>query len=375
MSKRPVDARGGNVAPYVAIMQDIQRDIETGSLRPGQKLASQNELAAQFGVCQATIQRSLKELQREGLISAQQGKGRYIAQIAKPAKTWNIAVILFDLAHIVHPVASQRLAGITEVLGPAGYDMVTLALNARRGAVAAGEPGISPLSLLHERGFDGVIVVAQETAGEAVREVARQMPTVWIDAPFVERNLAGVHVDVLGGGFAAARHLVDLGHRLIAFLAPNRARYRISGEQYDGVRLGVRGPGDAAQNDPVPLDVEGFSEEEAEHAMRRMLELAPRPTAVICSCDEMARGALRGIASAGLRVPDDISVVAWNDTIPPEEFGVALTTVQQDFRATGVLAARNLLSMIECPGTQGRIVQLESQLVVRASTARRSPAR
>jgi len=347
--------------PYLTVAETLRNRVLSGTLPPGRKIGSQHELAAEFNVAPATIQKAINELEREGFIWCEQGRGRYVADFKQHQRTWTIGVILADLRHLVHPVASQRLTGIKDVIGAAGYHLTTFAMNGDAKDADRWMEGLDTTRI------DGAIIIAQEPGRQTIPHLAHDVPSVWMDAPFGGERLASVNLDYMGGGFAAARHLLDLGHRRIVFLCPSLDAYRISRAQHEGIRLAVEQTGTSGAR-VTCFETVSYSAEEAQRVVSGMLRHDARPTALICASDEMARGAWQACAEAGVAIPRDLSLIAWNDTIRADEISLPLTTVRMDFRLAGEKSARLLLRMIEETGMPPQAERLPAELVVRKST-------
>ncbi len=354
--------------PYLVAADVIRKRVSTGFWAPGQRIASQNDLAAELALSVATVQKALKEVEREGLIRSEHGRGRFVADPAQAQRTWTIGVVLFDLKHIGHPAAGQRLMGIKEVIEPAGYNLSLFAMNNNGSSEGAGQWA----ERIGKSHVDGLIVVAQEPDMQTIRKLASHAPSVWMDGPAAGDRLANVSLDYLGGGFAAAQHLILQGHRRVFFAAPSATVYRSVQQQRAGIKLAV----DRLGGGRVALEniaVEGFSSEHAEWAMDQLMAATDiRQAGFICASDEIARGVLKACAARRLRIPSDLSLVAWNDTIRPDESPVPLTTVRMDFHQAGVTSARLLLQLIDGLPPESIEEHLPAELIVRGSTAARS---
>lgn len=355
--------RTGSAGAFREIADELRRRIREGVLQPREQLDSQNALAEEFGVCQATMQKALKELEREKLLHCRRGKGRFVADWAIRTRTQSIGVVLFDFAHVSHPLMTQRLAGIQATLGRAGYHLSLYAINDR--GCLPNDSDERWLGVVDPHALDGALIVAQEAELDKVRELGRHIPVVWFDVPPSQGVTASVRMDYLGGAFAAAQHLLDLGHRRLSLITPAET-FNVAREQRDGLRLALRGHSGASAQ---VLTAEGFSEQEGIRLTRELLELSTRPTGLICGSDELALGAYQALTAAGMQVPQDISVVAWNDTLTAEQLPVAPTTVRLDVKQAGAVAAEKLLAAIETPASQLESVCLDAELVVRDSTA------
>jgi DNA-binding LacI/PurR family transcriptional regulator len=230
---------------------------------------------------------------------------------------------------------------------------------------------------------DAFLVYSVSDDHPAVVEVARRrLPTVIIDQPRLAR--AGfVGIDDEAAAYSAARHLVTLGHRRFAILSdrlsgdvpPAGVRlgtvkdssFLVARSRLNGFRRALEEVGVAWADVPV---AECFpnTPDTGRAALPRVLTAHPRPTGVLCITDQIALGALRGAADVGLRVPDDLSIVGFDD-IPAAAGGIpALTTVHQPLLDKGRLAAEMLAD--SGGAWRARETVLATSLVVRGSSGR-----
>lgn len=262
------------------------------------------------------------------------------------------------------PAAVMFVTGLAGIFDEAG---VSLALLPR---LRVDDEGGAALS---DAAVDGLISFCEATDDARVAAfVARRLPFVTVDG-VSERAPCRVGVDDRGGTRAATRHLLELGHRRLAVAAfPRR---HAAGEQpaerghLRPARLaGIR---DAVEEAGLDWD-DVVVEDAVEHGTRRgaghrlggsLLDRAPRPTAVVAMSDELAAGVLDAAAERDIAVPDDLSVVGFDDTQTATSTRPALTTVHQPLVEKGRTAARLLLD-----GAPPTVVELPTELVVRAST-------
>ena len=262
------------------------------------------------------------------------------------------------------PAAVMFVTGLAGIFDDAG---ISLALLPR---LRVDDEGGTPLS---EAAVDGLISFCEATDDARVAAfVARRLPFVTVDG-LSERAPCRVGVDDRGGTRAATRHLLDLGHRRLAVAAFPRhdtagdepvERGHLRPARMAGIRDAVEEAG---------LDWDAVVVEDAvEHGTRRdagrrlggsLLDRAPRPTAVVAMSDELAAGVLDAAAERGIAVPDDLSVVGFDDTQTATSTRPALTTVHQPLVEKGRTAARLLLD-----GAPPTVVELPTELVVRGST-------
>jgi DNA-binding LacI/PurR family transcriptional regulator len=172
--------------------------------------------------------------------------------------------------------------------------------------------------------------------------------------------------DNRAGAQAAIRHLLDLGHRRIAYVT-GRNEISTVVERLAGYHDALAEHG-VVPNPGLVSRVE-IEPEAAAEATRRLLDREPRPTAIFSYNDLMAVGALVAIREAGLRVPEDVSLVGHDDILYAPYLQVPLTTVAQPTREMGETAARLLVDRLRGDERPPRTIVLSSRLVVRASTA------
>jgi LacI family transcriptional regulator len=238
------------------------------------------------------------------------------------------------------------------------------------------------LKVLAERRIDGLIVVSTGDDEALVTQLhGLPMPTVLLDREIDDPGCDLVETAHMDGGLLAVRHLLSLGHRRIACIGGSD--YVIAGEQrIAGWRMALAEFDVLAEGDAL-LWRGGFTSQGGYEAMHAILRLdsgqddgkgnpagAPRPSAVFVCNDLMAIGALRAIHESGLRVPDDISIVGFDDIELAAYTSPPLTTVAQPKDRIGALAVDMLLERVTGRRLAARKVVLQPELHVRASTVR-----
>jgi DNA-binding LacI/PurR family transcriptional regulator len=209
--------------------------------------------------------------------------------------------------------------------------------------------------------------------------LARGLPTITVDEPY-DVPTPFIGIDDRAGAEAAGRHIVDLGHRRVAVITfPEYARddrtlpFDVSRERLAGYRAALGDDFDPGLVFTAYTNHPGTGK----RLLAEMLEIDPMPTAVLVMSDALAAGVVRGAVEAGLRVPDDLSVVGYDD-VPSAEFtDPPLTTVAQPIEHKGELTAQAILSAIaqgngdEPPGGPAQPPKrtvLPTELVIRGTT-------
>ena len=278
-------------------------------------------------------------------------------------------------------VSTGFLGAIADELAPTGLALTLLTSTPRGEMVPA-----------RDVPMDGALVYSCGLDSTAVSWLTRRgLPMVYVDQIPVP-GIPSINVDDRGGARAAAQHLVDLGHRRVAIVnhEPGVAHEVVAagtgGKHVSHQRqLGWVEPLAAAGIEPVIVEsgsriLDEETGERRDHddalvlATRDLLEQDDRPTAVLCFSDVMAYRVMRTAQELGLRVPEDLSVVGFDDSPLASRIHPALTTVRQDIKAKGQAAAEALTAAVEAarsgkkPPRAKRVV-LPTELIVRDSTA------
>jgi len=211
-----------------------------------------------------------------------------------------------------------------------------------------------------------IAVVPELTPTERSLLAGARTPCVVVDPTAADPQLPSVGATNRAGGFAATRHLLDLGHRRIGVIGGPR-QVLCSRERVEGYVAALRGRGLAV--DPTLVRSGDFHHAGGLAATRALLALPQPPTAVFAGSDEQALGAVDAARQAGLRVPEDLSVVGFDDLPVARWASPALTTVRQPLADMGATAAAMLLARLDGTPLEQPHVELPTRLCVRATTA------
>jgi LacI family transcriptional regulator len=221
--------------------------------------------------------------------------------------------------------------------------------------------------MLQQRRVDGILILTPKSVSpETYLAITRGTPTVLVDATPEDAPMCAVSVDHVTGLYLSTRHLLDLGHRRIAFLCGPLSLSPCANS--------ARGYARAMLEAGIPVEehrvvVTEQTDIAAGHdAMRGILKLEPQPTALAVVSDIMAAGALESARSQGMSVPRDFSIVGYDDIPLGALLSPPLTTVNQDKDGLARAAVELLLDEIQSSEHTHRQVLLKPSLVVRGST-------
>ena len=288
-----------------------------------------------------------------------------------------VGVLLTETLHaaLTDEVAMAFLGAIAGELAPTGLALTLLSTSAKAGVVPARDVAV-----------DGALVYSCDPDSSAVGWlIRRRLPIVFVDqtpAP----GIPSVNIEDRAGAEAAARHLIELGHRQIAIVTTGLGgEHGVVDDVLAAAPMHVEqqrllGWLDALESGDIrPMIIRrpyAAAEDVGYAAAQELLAVERRPTGILCFSDAIASGVVRAIHDAGLAVPQDISVVGFDDNPLASRMRPALTTMHQDVEAKGRAATAALMTAIErkkngsAPAARSRHLVLPTSLVVRDSTAR-----
>ncbi|MFJ9779817.1 LacI family DNA-binding transcriptional regulator [Amycolatopsis sp. NPDC101161] len=289
--------------------------------------------------------------------------------------------VIEELGYVRDESARQLRAGRSRIMGLLVLDLgnpffVDVARGAEQAAHAEGlniitcnsgqrsDLEASYLAMFAEQRVRGVLLSPVGTSGEALRAFRRSgTPYVFVDRKAPTSEASSVAVDDIAGGALAARHLLETGHRRIAFVnGPTILAQCRDREQ--GLRTALAG----SAAELTVLEAIGLDVASGRDAGARLLGTIPRPTAVFCANDLLALGLLQAMVGAGVRVPDEMAIVGYDDIEFAGAAAVPLTSVRQPAQRLGRTAAELLLAETADTTIDHQAVVFTPELVVREST-------
>ena len=279
------------------------------------------------------------------------------AQKLSGGRSHIIGVIAADLEN---PFISALVAGTSDAAWEAGYETLIYAHVDREK-----RPSGSVMQLLRQIS-DGVIAILPLEFDYLDELASINIPIITVDHRGEHAEFPSVATDGYGGARLAIKHLIELGHRRIGFIAGDERLASARDRHHAYVEtLAQHGLG----SDPQLIVGGDFTQHRGFTATQELLALSDPPSAIFAANDLMAFGAIAAIREAGLRVPDDISVIGFDDIPTAAQFFPPLTTVRQPLHQMGRAAVSTLLALIAGIDAASPQVTLPTDLVVRATTA------
>ena len=260
------------------------------------------------------------------------------------------------------PWAVEIIRGVEDAAHSAGVGTVVSAVHRRRASTEQW------LDNLRTRASDGVILVVSQLSSPILEQLRHlRVPMVVLDpagGPTMDAPTIGA--TNWAGGLAATEHLIELGHRRIGFIH-GPTQVLCSRARFDGYRAALEAAG--IPFDPALIFDGDFYHQSGFDAAKELLGLDDAPTAIFASSDQMAFGAYEAIRQRGLRIPEHVSVVGFDDLSESRWTSPPLTTVRQPLSEMGSLAARTVLDMAAGNEVDSPRLELATELVVRESTS------
>lgn len=280
-------------------------------------------------------------------------------RLASNLRRMSAKTIMVVLPDITNPFFAKIVQGFEDVAHERGY-YVLLGDTGNRLSLER-----EFIELSRERAVDGLILATARIPNKEIQEVSEHVPLV-LACEYVDGlDIPTVSIDNVGAARAATEFLIESGHRRVAHISGPMAVV-LSRDRVKGYRQAVQ-LHDLELDDRL-IQEGDFTVQSGYHNMLKLLSLDNPPTAVFAANDEMAVGAIKAAKSLGIRVPEDLSVIGFDDIplamlVEPE-----LTTVHQPQYDIGRHAMRMLLDIVEGRAPRRRQVVLSHRIVVRGST-------
>jgi LacI family transcriptional regulator len=264
-----------------------------------------------------------------------------------------VGLIMPDIAY---PFAIEVMKGVNRAIAESEFDLLVYTTgDVRKSGRASHEQKY--VSLLNNSITDGVVIVAPVSG-----KFSTDAPIVSVDPTMTNPNYPSVHATNYQGALDAMNYLIGLGHRRIAIII-GRAELESSNRRMRGYR-------DALEKAGISIDEQliapgDYTTETGARSARALLALAEPPTAIFASNDQTAMGVFQVTEELGLRIPDDLSIIGF-DNIPESKY-MGLTTVDQFISEMGYVATQMLFKLINCEPLDDQIYKMKTQLVIRAS--------
>lgn len=334
-------------------------------------MATMKQVAEKAGVSTSTVSHVLNNTRivspdARARVQAAIADLRYIpSAVARSLKNDRTHTLGMMIPNNSNPYFAEVIQGVEDAAFKFGYNIILC------NSYDEPKKQAAYIRVLLEKRIDGLILMASGSDEELSRLLADEdLPKVLVD-----REISGVQADVIQadheqGAYLATKYLLDLGHTAIACVSGPKdllsSRDRVSGYLRALREYGVKFRLDCLVNSD-------FTSQGGYLAFQQLLALPQRPSAIFVSNDLMAIGGLCAASAAGIRIPDQLSVVGYDDIALASFSTPPLTTIAQAKHEIGVVTARALVERIMNPDLPLKREKLSTQLIVRGSTMRYQP--
>ncbi len=334
-------------------------------------MATLKDVARESGLSVTTVSRALNNhfdvsaQTREHVARVAAMLGYHPNQIARSLQGTRANAIGLVIPTLVHRYLDsfwlEFIGGVTSVCGETGFDLVLSAGKDLRDEYAQYQ------RLVSSRRVDGVIICDVRVRDPRISLLSQGDATlVAFGRALAEDGYSWVDVDGASGVRMAVEHLLGLGHRRIAYLGTPRA-FSFSHFRFEGYLQALFVAGIALDTSLVVEDLDVGSE--VDSPVQALMALETPPTAIVACADFVAIAALRALRAKGKRVPQDVSLVAFDDTLATLQADPPLTCVRQDNHVVGRQIASTLTSELRGDAQPPVHILIQPELIVRESTA------
>jgi GntR family transcriptional regulator of arabinose operon len=345
---------------HVQVAQILKERIRSGLWPDGSSLPSEKELCAEFDVARGTIRQALQTLESEGYLRREQGRGTFVHLSPFTTDQLGSKRLAFIVPYVRDSTVPTILIGFQQVAEQAGFSVIFNHVN--------NDPQQQErvIRKLIEEHISGIALYPVDSENISVIESLNQarFPLVMIDRYLRNLSTDYVMTDHFGGAIRGTHYLFDQGHERVGFvswLSPAVSmEHRFLGYKQALAERGM------ALDLRLVCRVEGYPMVDLS-PLRAYLSGAERPTAIFAANDQIAIGLYRAAASVGLAIPDDLSVLGFDNLDLSAHLDPPLTTLAQPFLKVGQTAADLLLRRIK--GDRGYFEQITvpAELVIRSS--------
>lgn len=368
----PIDVR--NSTPlYLQIVDDIKSKIAAKEFKPGDQLGSHAELSSSYGVSLITVKKALATLVNEGIVFSRVGKGTYVAQHTADTRQNGHLTIGLVIRDIRSPFFSRVMHSVENAAYELGYHVLI------SNSSGMAEKEEAQIARFREFGVNGMIIASLSHKYHATPTIRKMLqhkiPFVMVsyiaddDVPFVGS-------DHEQGGYLATEYLMKQGYQRIGYI--NGELGNMVGElRRQGYERALKAHGrrvDKRLQFHLRMMGEKHDYQSGYEIGKKFRSLPVKPDAMFIYNDLSALGFEDAVVEQGLRVPDDVAIVGFDDIERGEYAAIPLSTVRQPSALIGKEAVSLLMKLMQGKKADIRRV-LNTTLVIRESTGKKAPAR
>ena len=337
------------------------------------KRVTMQQVAERAGVSRTTVSFVLNNTPNVNISPETRERILHAASELNYARDFAATSLATGLSHTIALVMRQDLEelsidaflgglinGVSRAINTDGYHLLFYAMRLDAPEGAYGE-------LIRSQRVDGLLLSGPVVNDPELLELHESGVPIVVHGTPVINHFFSVDVDNVASARAATEHLILLGHRRIALITNGPLTYTASRDRFSGYCQALE-----AAN--IPLDdslvaIGAFTDDSGYNSTLQLLSLSPRPTALFVASDVVALGAMRALKQHGLCIPDDLSIIGFDDIPLVKYLDPGLTTIRLPAIDLGFFAGQMLMKLIKGEPIQKKQIQLTSRLIIRNSTA------
>lgn len=329
---------------YLIVMEELKEEIRSGRIAPGDKIPSENMLTKKYQMSRHTIRKALAILVQEEFVVAKQGQGTFCADTERTRRnTKIIAVVTTYISNYIFP---QLISGIEEVLTEQGYSIVLKNTKNSRAIE------IRSLEEVLKQNVDGIIIEPSKSEIYSryleifKRFEAFNIPTVFLHSTYPQfKDKPSVELDDELGMYQITKYLLELGHRELVGIFKTDDSQGL--RRHCGYVRALNEYGILYNPEKI---IWYHTEDKRLKPKAEILEMLQNNIpidAIVCYNDQLAQYVMESLIEEGIRVPEDISITGFDNTLAMNENGIAITTMNHPKEEVGREAARMMLRLID----------------------------
>lgn len=334
------------------------------------KRATLNDVAKKAGVSKATVSYILNGSKKTISVKTREKVEQAIKEL-EYVPNLGAASLTSKCSKLIGVVVPQTEPGSTLMFKNSFYSEILGAIEFRARQlgyhiiISATDVNESYMKLVYERNLDGVIVIGMYPDDFYQQFKKIGVPVVLVDSYCTDKYFHNIRIDDELGGYLATKYVLDKGHKNVAIVSGIRNENGVVNKRIEGYERALKERG-------IPFDKDLVFEgnvdfESGVLAATRICKCKKPITAVVTTADILAIGIMKGFARQGISVPDDYSVIGFDDLEISKYLPVGLTTVKQDIEKKGELSVELLSKSLEDPSYESQDIVLDSKIVVRES--------
>jgi len=344
-----------NLPKYLLVQKKIKEAIDQG--RYVEQIPGERIIAREYDISYMTVRKAIDNLVQEGVLYKVPTKGTFVNVTGQARSvTRNIGFFLDNRVEgaISSPYYSLIFKALEREAVKNGYNLIYF---------SSFDDLVSPKGV---RKIDGIVISCFPRLENRIQELKKQLPVVLIGNSAADKSIPSVIIDNFSGIVDAMDYLWSLGHRRIGFITglldSDVGRNRLKGYQSALNKF------EFAEDENLVFEGD-YSYDSGARGADFFLNLAAPPTAILCANDTMAIGVMKRLREQGLAIPDDISIIGFDDIDVASQVFPPMTTVAAPIREIATHSIRKLVTLIEGNNPDDKHMALPAQLIIRDSCA------